>query len=104
MTAISIVLIPDISIFFLVITLIISRILMTLVGVSFVVLSFFGALGFVILVRIEINVNIVWILAFIIVGLGVDEIYIFLLALKQHRGYTKKNFVLAMEEIFRLSS
>lgn len=45
-----------------------SKVLVTLIGVSLVVLSFFAALGFGIICGIKINVNIAWTLPFIILG------------------------------------
>lgn len=43
-----------------------SRVLLTLVGFSLVLISFFGALGLGILLGIKININIAWTLPFII--------------------------------------
>jgi hypothetical protein len=52
-----------------------SRVLVTTIGVGLVLLSFFAALGLGILLGIKINVNIAWTLPFIILGLGVDDMY-----------------------------
>mmetsp|Transcript_3113 Transcript_3113/g.3680 ORF Transcript_3113/g.3680 Transcript_3113/m.3680 type:complete len:1362 (+) Transcript_3113:138-4223(+) len=100
LTAISIGLIAAVSVLFLAsLDAVESRIMITLVGVLLVILSLFGALGFGILIGIKININIAWTLPFIIIGLGVDDMYIVLLALKQQNGYNKENFVAAMKEI-----
>jgi hypothetical protein len=45
----------------------------TLLGVALVVIAFFGALGFALLVGVKISVTIAWTLPFIILGLGVDD-------------------------------
>jgi hypothetical protein len=50
-----------------------SRVLITLLGVALVVIAFFGALGFALLVGVKISVTIAWTLPFIILGLGVDD-------------------------------
>ena len=50
-----------------------SRVLITLVGVALVVLAYFAAVGFAILVGNKISVTIAWTLPFIIIGLGVDD-------------------------------
>jgi predicted RND superfamily exporter protein len=50
-----------------------SRVLITLLGVSLVVIAFFGALGFALLIGVKISVTIAWTLPFIILGLGVDD-------------------------------
>eukprot|EP00977_Amphora_coffeiformis_P025775 scaffold22137_cov164-Amphora_coffeaeformis.AAC.1 len=76
-----------------------SRVLITMVGVALVVLSFFSALGFGILTGVKINVTIAWTLPFVIIGLGVDDVYIILLALKKQNGYTLKHWLNAMHEI-----
>jgi hypothetical protein len=55
-----------------------SRVGITLIGVSLVILAYFAALGFALLIGIKINVTIAWTLPFIIIGLGVDNMYIVL--------------------------
>ena len=50
-----------------------SRVLITLVGVALVVLAFFSAIGFAILIGEKVSVTIAWTLPFIILGLGVDD-------------------------------
>jgi hypothetical protein len=50
-----------------------SRVGITLIGVALVVIAFFGALGFALLVGVKISVTIAWTLPFIILGLGVDD-------------------------------
>jgi hypothetical protein len=43
--------------------------------------------------------SIAWTLPFVIIGLGVDDVYIILLALKQQRGYKDRNWLAAMHEV-----
>jgi hypothetical protein len=50
-----------------------SRVFVTLVGVSLVVLAYFAGLGFAILIGNKISVAIAWTLPFIMLGLGVDD-------------------------------
>jgi len=74
LTAVSIIIITAVSVIFLGrCDLIESRIMITLAGVLLVILSFFGALGFGILIGIKININIAWTIHFIIIGLGVGD-------------------------------
>ena len=76
LTAISIIIIAVFSAIFLFsCDAIESKVLVTTVGVGLVLLSFFAALGLGILLGIDINVNIAWTLPFIILGLGVDDMY-----------------------------
>jgi Sterol-sensing domain of SREBP cleavage-activation len=58
-----------------------SRVLITLVGVSLIVLGYFAGLGLGILLGIKINISVAWSLPFIIIGLGVDDVYILLYVL-----------------------
>jgi len=76
-----------------------SRVLITLIGVSLVVLAFFGSLGLAILLNIKINVSMAWTLPFIIIGIGVDDVYIVLMSLKKQGGYKASNFLRAMREV-----
>jgi predicted exporter len=76
-----------------------SRVLITLVGVGLVLLAFFAAIGLAILIGIKVNVTIAWTLPFIILGLGVDDVYIVLMALKKQKGYREQNFIKAMKEV-----
>jgi hypothetical protein len=76
-----------------------SRVLITLIGVGLVLLAFFASIGLAILVGIKINVTIAWTLPFIILGLGVDDVYIVLMALKKQKGYREQNFIKAMKEV-----
>ena len=100
LTTISIVLIAVSSVIFLFsFDVIESKVLVTMIGVCLVVLSFLAALGFGILCGIKVNVNIAWTLPFIILGLGVDDMYIVLLALKRRRSFSEENFIVAMEEV-----
>lgn len=98
--AISIVIIALFSILFLAsFDVIESRVLLTLVGVALVLLAFFGALGLAILVGIKINVTIGWTLPFIMIGLGVDDLYIITLALKERGGFDPEDFVGTMKDV-----
>jgi hypothetical protein len=76
-----------------------SRVLITLVGVCLVLLAFFASLGFGIIFGIKVNINTAWTLPFIMLGLGVDDMYIVMMALKKEKGYAKDNFLNAMEEV-----
>ncbi|KAL7573818.1 hypothetical protein ACA910_007843 [Epithemia clementina (nom. ined.)] len=76
-----------------------SRVLITLIGVCLVVLAFFASLGLAILIGIKINVTLAWTLPFIILGIGVDDVYIVLMALKKQEGYGRENFLRAMREV-----
>eukprot|EP00957_Ditylum_brightwellii_P081688 6214591-Ditylum_brightwellii.AAC.1 len=76
-----------------------SKVLVTIVGVSLVIIAFFGALGTAILSGIKLNVGISWTLPFIIIGLGVDDMYIVLLALKGNRSYTRSDFIATMKHV-----
>jgi hypothetical protein len=74
LTSISIVLIAVFSALFLFsFDWVESRVGITLIGVGLVVIAFFGALGFALLVGVKISVTIAWTLPFIILGLGVDD-------------------------------
>jgi hypothetical protein len=98
--AISILLIAFFSVMFLIqFDWIKSRVLITLVGVGLVLLAFFASIGFAILLGIKINITIAWTLPFIILGLGVDDVYIVLMGLKKEKGYSKQNFISAMKEV-----
>jgi hypothetical protein len=50
-----------------------SRVGITLVGVALVIVAFFGAVGFALLIGVKISVTIAWTLPFVILGLGVDD-------------------------------
>lgn len=100
LTAISIICIAVFSVLFLISSnWVESRVLVTLVGVILVTIAFFAAVGFAILVGIKINVTVAWTLPFIMLGLGVDDLYIVLMAVKKQGGYTKKHFLKAMKEV-----
>ena len=43
--------------------------------------------------------TIAWTLPFVIIGLGVDDVYIVLMALKKQGGYSLRHWLHAMEEI-----
>lgn len=77
-----------------------SRIAITTLGVGLVILAFFAAVGFGIILGIKINVTIAWTLPFVMLGLGVDDMYIVLLSLKEQPGYTLADFRRAMKEVF----
>jgi hypothetical protein len=47
-----------------------SRVLITLIGTGLVVMAFFGAIGFSLLIGIKISVTIAWTLPFVMLGLG----------------------------------
>jgi hypothetical protein len=90
LTIVSIVANALFSIFFMFNTdLVESRVVVTLVGVALVVLSYFAAVGLALLVGIKIQITIAWTLPFIILGLGVDDMYIVLHTLREQKGYTE---------------
>lgn len=90
LTVISIVLIAVFSVLFMFnFDLVESRVFVTLVGVSLVVLAFFAAVAMGLLVGIKIQVTIAWTLPFIILGLGVDDMYIVLQAMKEQNGFSE---------------
>jgi hypothetical protein len=100
LTAISIICIAVFSVLFLVsANWVESRVLITLVGVLLVTIAFFAAVGFAILIDIKINVTIAWTLPFIMLGLGVDDLYIVLMSVKEQKGYTKRDFLKSMQEV-----
>lgn len=76
-----------------------SRMGITLVGVLIVILSFVASLGFAVLIGIKINVTMAWTLPFIMIGLGVDDMYIVLNAIQTRRGDKKEDFVEAMLQV-----
>ena len=76
-----------------------SRVVLTLFGVGLVLASFFGALGLGILIGIKVNVNIAWTLPFIILGLGVDDMYIVMLSIKKQKDYSAESFLKGMKEV-----
>lgn len=76
-----------------------SRVLITVIGVALAILGFFAAMGLAILVGIKMNVSIGWTLPFIVIGIGVDDMYIILLALKRRGGYSENDFVGTMKDV-----
>lgn len=76
-----------------------SRILVTLIGVALVIISFFSALGIAILAGIKINITIGWTLPFIVIGLGVDDMYIVSVALRNRNGHETRDFIRTMNEV-----
>lgn len=68
-----------------------SRVLLTTVGVLLVILTFFSALGVAILSGLKLNITVGWTLPFILIGLGVDDMYIVSLALSS--ALTPEDFV-----------
>jgi len=76
-----------------------SRIGITLLGVILVMLAFFASVGLGILLGININLTIAWTLPFVIVGLGVDNLYIVLLSMQKQKDYSDKSFFCGMTEV-----
>lgn len=100
LTVISVVIIAAMSMLFLFNSdFVESRMGITFVGIVIVILSFVASLGTAVLIGIKINVNMAWTLPFIMIGLGVDDMYIVLNAMKTRRGNEKEDFVEAMNEI-----
>lgn len=100
LTAISIALIAVVSVLFLLsFDAIASQVGVCMVGVALVIISFFAAIGFGVLIGIKINVSIAWTLPFIILGLGVDDMYIVLLSFRNHGEVSKESFTKTMKEV-----
>jgi hypothetical protein len=51
-----------------------SQVLITLVGISLIVLGFFAAMGFGLLLGVKISIAISWTLPFLMLGLGTSNI------------------------------
>jgi hypothetical protein len=99
LTAISILIILVFSAMFLFsCDLVESRVLVTTVGVALVLLAYFASIGFALMVGIKINITIAWTLPFILMGLGVDDMYIVLETLNRQTGYTEQDFTTALNE------
>jgi len=62
-------------------------------------LAFFASVGLGILLGININLTIAWTLPFVIVGLGVDNLYIVLLSMQKQKDYSDKSFFCGMTEV-----
>mmetsp|Transcript_5416 Transcript_5416/g.7833 ORF Transcript_5416/g.7833 Transcript_5416/m.7833 type:complete len:1444 (-) Transcript_5416:63-4394(-) len=100
LTTVSIILIAVVSgIFLFSFDLISSQVGVCMVGVALVIIAFFSAIGFGVLIGIKINVSIAWTLPFIILGLGVDDMYIVLLSFRNHRVVSKESFAKTMKEV-----
>lgn len=100
LVTISMALIAVFSILFLVsFDVVESRVLIALIGVSLCILGYFAGLGFGILLGMKINISVAWSLPFILIGLGVHDVYIILMALKRQKGYTDNDFINTMKEI-----
>ena len=77
LTAISIIVIAAFSVFLMFsVNPVESKVLLTLVGVGLVILSYFAALAFSIIIGIKVNVATAWTLPFILLGLGVGILFI----------------------------
>mmetsp|Transcript_14304 Transcript_14304/g.19556 ORF Transcript_14304/g.19556 Transcript_14304/m.19556 type:complete len:1475 (-) Transcript_14304:304-4728(-) len=76
-----------------------SKVLVTMVGVCLVILCFFSALGTAIMAGIKLNICTSWTLPFIMVGIGVDDMYIVLLALKGNRSFERGDFIKTMNHV-----
>ena len=74
-----------------------SRVLLTIIGVLLVILTFFAALGVAILSGIKLNITVGWTLPFILIGLGVDNIYIVIIGLSS--TLTADDFVEKMSNL-----
>lgn len=100
LTAISILVIAAFSVLFLASrNAVESRIGITLLGVILVMLAFFASVGLGVLVGIKINLTIAWTLPFVVLGLGVDNLYIILLAMQKQRDYSEESFFRGMKEV-----
>ena len=100
LTAISILVIASFSVLFLASrNPVESRIGITLLGVFLVMLAFFASVGLGVLIGIKINLTIAWTLPFVILGLGVDNLYIVLLSMQKQRDYSDESFFRGMKEV-----
>lgn len=100
LTTISIIIIAVVSAVFLFsFDAISSQVGVCMVGVALVTICFFGAIGCGVLIGIKINVSIAWTLPFIILGLGVDDMYIVLLSFRNHGSVSKESFAKTMKEV-----
>ncbi|CAB9518815.1 Protein patched homolog 1 [Seminavis robusta] len=101
LTAVSILIIASFSVIFLASRdPVKSRIGITLVGIILVMLAFFASVGLGILIGIKVNLTIAWTLPFVILGLGVDNLYIILLSLQKQGDYSTESFCNGMKEVF----
>mmetsp|Transcript_77815 Transcript_77815/g.220541 ORF Transcript_77815/g.220541 Transcript_77815/m.220541 type:complete len:1225 (+) Transcript_77815:141-3815(+) len=73
-----------------------SKMLVSLCGALFSVVAFCGALGVVVLTGSKLMFTSVWTLPFLLVGLGVDDMYVMLTTLVQEGGDTPSGFFKAM--------
>ena len=63
-----------------------SRVLLALSGVALAVLAFLASLGLVALAGIKLNIVTMWVLPFLLVGIGVDDMFIIAYAVERRRG------------------
>ncbi|EOD39133.1 hypothetical protein EMIHUDRAFT_460413 [Emiliania huxleyi CCMP1516] len=63
-----------------------SRVLLALSGVALAVLAFLASLGLVALASIKLNIITMWVLPFLLVGIGVDDMFIITYAVERRRG------------------
>jgi Sterol-sensing domain of SREBP cleavage-activation len=62
-------------------------------------LAFFASVGVGILMGIKVNLTTAWTLPFIILGLGVNNVYIILISLQKQGDYTENGFFSGMKEV-----
>jgi Patched family len=86
------------TLFFFNFDLLESRLVLSLVGVALIVLSFLAATGFTILVGIRIDVKVAWTLPFVLIGIGVDIVFIVLMAVQKQGGLDELSYLRTMRE------
>jgi hypothetical protein len=74
-----------------------SKMLVSLFGALFSIVAFSGALGLTVLFGSKLMFTSVWTLPFLLVGLGVDDMYVILTTLILEGGDTAAGFVKAMK-------
>lgn len=77
-----------------------SQMSVSVVGILMAILSFAGSLGVTCLAGISLNIVHLWTLPFLMVGIGVDDMFIILMAIKQYEVNDADSFVDTMSEVF----
>lgn len=77
-----------------------SMVLLGITGTSLVIIAFFAGLGFALLCNIKMNIAMAWSLPFIVMGLGMDDMYIVLFGTKSSNDFSDENFYTSLKRIF----
>jgi Sterol-sensing domain of SREBP cleavage-activation len=62
-------------------------------------LAFLASVGVGVLIGTKVNLTIAWTLPFIMLGLGINNVYIILISLQKQGDYTDKGFFNGMQEV-----